>query len=148
MSNTRGYLLSWSSQSCSSEVLRLLRGFLTRTQLFSNWIKRILYTCKPIPPRLYQLSNSQHHNHQQTNQPCVKSNEVLPSHYGFIMSTTKWERKRQCVFHKVKFIQFKWLLLVLKLCSSYFLYAKRSCLLYNDGNLVFLFLFYVVSWQN
>lgn len=60
VSSTQGNLLSWSSPSRSSEAWRLLRDFLARIELFSNWDERksILYTCKPIPPPLCQLATT------------------------------------------------------------------------------------------
>lgn len=59
------------------------------------------------------------HNNQRANM--WKQTKYRSGHCGFTISTTKWERKRQCVFHKTKFIfisksisksyfksQFKW----------------------------------------
>lgn len=61
------------AKAIASEVLRLLRDFLIRMQLFSNSDRRgsILYACKSIPSRFYQLSTESYHLQPLTNQ-CVK----------------------------------------------------------------------------
>lgn len=155
VSYTRGYLLSWRSQSHSSEVLRLLRDFLARLQLFSRWGTRssVLHTCKPIPPPLLPTLHQNHHHH---NQPTDVWKQIIycPGHCDFTICTKKWEQERQSVFCKAKFIQFKWLFFILRLYSSYFKCTKVSLLLYNDamadgdmGFSVFFFFFNVLGWQ-
>ena len=102
----------------------------------------------PSPPTLHQ---NHHHHSQPTN--VWKQIIYCPGHCDFTICTKKWERERQSIFCKAKFIQFKWLFFILRLYSSYFKCTKVSLLLYNDamadGDMGFSVFFFsnVLGWQ-
>lgn len=124
--------------TCQVEVVKATaqkswgQDFLVRKQPFAhlNGREHILYACPSIPPSpvLPTPPKTTTHGGQPTN--VWKQIKYRPGHCGCTISTTKWERKKQYVFHKTNFIQFKWFWdYVLN-----FLGAKMSFLLYSDAN--------------